>query len=195
MFRVLGPIVRLQVQRSSLKIGEKPHRTYDPAPILSVERMKITPEGAYGLQNGHDIVDVHNRLHPQTKQENPENALSFGFTGHYREMQGRFGEHMALGCAGENVIVEVHQRISLATVQEGVAILGRDGTEKLRLSQIRVASPCKPFSGFALGHRVVPPSVLKATLEFLGHGTRGFYSVPQVKDQVEIRVGDLLALG
>jgi hypothetical protein len=192
--RILGPIIRLQIQRSPLKIGEKPNRRYDPAPILSVPRLRITTDGAYGLENGHEIVDVHNRLHPQTRQENPENALSFGFTGHYAEMRNRFGEHMALGCAGENVIVEVNRRIALESVKDGVVILGADETEKLRLAQIRVAAPCKPFSGFALRHQLVEPAVLKATLQFLDDGTRGFYSVPQVRQAVELQLGDLLAL-
>ena len=91
MPRILGPIIRLQVQRSPLKTGEKPNRRYDPDPIVSVGRLRITPDGAYGLENGQEILDVHNRLHPQTRQEGPENALSFGFTGHYSEMQDRFG--------------------------------------------------------------------------------------------------------
>src|SRR2546430_5652355 len=36
--RELGRIVRLQIQRSSLKTGEKPRRRYDPAPLLAVDR-------------------------------------------------------------------------------------------------------------------------------------------------------------
>jgi len=34
--RVIGSILRLQVQRSTLKTGEQPNRTYDPRPLLAV---------------------------------------------------------------------------------------------------------------------------------------------------------------
>ena len=32
----LGRVVRLQVQTGSLKLGERPNRVYDPAPLLAV---------------------------------------------------------------------------------------------------------------------------------------------------------------
>jgi hypothetical protein len=194
MPRILGPIVRLQVQRSPLKIGEKPNRRYDPGPIVPVDRMRLTPDGAYGLANGHEILDVHNRLHPQTRAERPENALSIGFTGHYAEMRRRFGEHMVVGCAGESVIVEANRRVRLEELLGGLVILAPDGRERLRLTGIRVAAPCKPFSGFAHRHQVVEPEVLKATLQFLDEGTRGFYCVPQAQQAVDIQVGDALAV-
>ena len=42
----LGKIVRLQIQRSPLKTGEKPNRVYDPSPILAVNELTLTPLGA-----------------------------------------------------------------------------------------------------------------------------------------------------
>src|SRR5574337_1547489 len=42
--RPLGKIVRLQIQRSPLKIGEKPSRVYDPSPILAVAGLTLTPQ-------------------------------------------------------------------------------------------------------------------------------------------------------
>jgi hypothetical protein len=194
MFRVLGPIIRLQVQRSPLKTGEKPNRRYDPEPIVSVDRIRLTPDGAFGLENGQEIVDVHNRLHPQTRSDRPEKALSVGFTGHYTEMRDRFGEHMVLGCAGESVIVEANRRISLEEVLGGLVVLAPDGRERVRLAEVRVATPCKPFSGFAHRHQMVAPETIKTTLQFLDEGTRGFRCVPQVQQSVEIRVGDMLAI-
>src|SRR5437588_713120 len=47
--RELGRIVRLQIQRSSLKTGEKPRRSYDPAPLLAVDRVAVGPEGVLGV--------------------------------------------------------------------------------------------------------------------------------------------------
>src|SRR5205807_9713921 len=74
--RELGRVVRLQVQRSSLKTGEKPHRVYDPAPILTVERLAVSPDGALG-EAGHDawMVDVHHRMHPSTKNPDGEHEI------------------------------------------------------------------------------------------------------------------------
>jgi len=44
----VGRIVRLQIQRSSLKTGKKPNRAYDPAPLLTVDRLALGPDGALG---------------------------------------------------------------------------------------------------------------------------------------------------
>ena len=44
--RPLGRIVNLQIQRSSLKLGEKPNRWFDPAPLLPVAELTLTPDGA-----------------------------------------------------------------------------------------------------------------------------------------------------
>ena len=61
--RELGRIVRLQIQRSPLKTGEKQHKEYDPAPILALERLRMGPEGAIALVEGRDVLDVHHRHH------------------------------------------------------------------------------------------------------------------------------------
>ena len=192
--RILGPIIRLQVQRSPLKVGEKPNRRYDPAPIAVADRLRLSADGTVGLVNGGEIIDVHHKAHPQTRQDRPEKGLSFGFTGHYAELTNRYGEHMVVGCAGENVIVHTPRRVTLAEVESGVVILDPEGKERVRLAQIVVAHPCKPFSGFALGGRMVAPEVLKETLQFLDDGTRGFRCVPRVTGEVEIRIGDVLAV-
>ena len=192
--RILGPIVQLQIQRSPLKVGEKPNRYYDPAPIVAADRLRLSPDGTVGLLDGREIIDVHHTAHPQTRQDRPEKGLSFGFTGHYAEIRERYGDHMVVGCAGENVIVETPRRVPLEEVAGGVAILDAEGRERVRLLQVCVAHPCKPFSGFAHGGKMVEPEELKATLQFLDEGTRGFRCVPVVAGQVEIRIGDVLAV-
>src|SRR3989454_10864344 len=48
VMRDLGRIVRLQIQRSSLKTGEKPLRVYDPTPCLAVARLAVGPDGVLG---------------------------------------------------------------------------------------------------------------------------------------------------
>jgi len=189
---VLGPIVRLQIQRSPLKTGEKGQKRYDPAPILAVDRLRMGPDGAVAIVNGSEFVDVHHRSHPSRKNADGGHAISVGFTQHYRAMQQRYGEHMVVGCAGENIIVENDRRMTLEEVEAGLVVLAADRSERVRLKVLEVAHPCKPFSGFALRHETVPPEVLKATLQFMDDGTRGFRVTPET--EAELRLGDLLAL-
>ena len=90
--RELGRVVRLQIQRSSLKTGAKPNRAYDPAPILPVERLAITAEGVLGEAADRSwLVDVHHRAHPDTKNPDGQHGVSLGFTTHYVAMRDRFG--------------------------------------------------------------------------------------------------------
>ena len=93
--RELGRIVRLQIQRSSLKTGEKPRRSYDPAPLLAVDRVALGPDGVLGEEPGGGawLVDVHHRAHPETKNEDGVHGVSLGFTSHYGLMRERFGAH------------------------------------------------------------------------------------------------------
>jgi len=188
----LGRLVRLQIQRSSLKTGEKPNRVYDPAPITTVEQMWVGPDGILGRgADGSWVVDVHHRAHPQTKNEDGVHGISVGFTGHYTEMQRRFGERIIPGCAGENLIAETAERVSLERIAGGLAIIAPDGTERLRLDVLKVAHPCRPFTGWALG-RQVAPEVLKEHLQFLDDGTRGYLCQTAVGGMVA--VGDRLVL-
>jgi hypothetical protein len=177
-----------------LKTGEKPQRRYDPGPIASVERLRLSADGAVGLMDGQEILDVHHKGHPQTRNDRAEKALSVGFAGHYTEMQQRYGPHMVPGCAGENILVDARRRIGLDEVASGLVVLSPQGEERVRLAQVCVAHPCKPFSGFALRHQTVEPEILKATLQFMDEGTRGFRCVPDVVGQTEIRIGDLVAV-
>jgi len=171
--QVIGDIVLLQIQRSALKTGEAPNRVYDPAPILTVDRLAVGPDGVLGL--GPDrgwIVDIHHRGHPATKNLDGRHGVSIGFTTHYGLMRERFGKRIALGCAGENIIVETGRRFALEDLKQGVVMLSPEGGE-LHLDVLDVAHPCRPFTGWALG-RTVESEVLKAHLQFLDGGTRGF---------------------
>src|SRR6266700_3073759 len=153
VMRELGRIVRLQIQRSSLKTGEKPRRSYDPAPLLAVDRVALGPDGVLGEEPGGGawLVDVHHRAHPETKNEDGVHGVSLGFTSHYGLMRERFGARITLGCAGENIIVETTGRIAVEDLYAGVALLAPDGRELVRLD------------------------VLKEQLQFLDGGTRGYY--------------------
>lgn len=175
--RDLGRVVRLQIQRASLKTGAKPHRVYDPAPILPVDRVAITPQGVLGqAPDGSWIVDVHHRAHPLTKNADGAHGVSLGFTSHYAAIRQRFGARIALGCAGENIIVEADRRLARDDLRDGLALCSADGAELVRLSVLDVAHPCRSFTAWALGGSA-ESDMLTSQLQFLDGGTRGFYCV------------------
>ena len=192
--RTIGTITRLQIQRGSLKRGEKPTRVYDPTPLLSVPALNVTPEGALGASpDGADawIVDVHHRAHPYTKNEDGLHGISLGFTAHYDAMRQHFGGTLEVGCAGENIIATSERRFGYDELAGGVAILAPDGSERVRLKVLQVAHPCRPFTGWALGKQVEPEE-LKKHLQFLDGGMRGFYCVGEGTGTVAL--GDQVAI-
>src|ERR1041384_114034 len=190
--RPLGPVVRLQVQRASLKTGEKPNRRYDPAPLLVVPRLAVAPDGVLGAgESAAWLVDVHHRGHPATKNDDGLHGVSVGFSAHYQAMQRRF-PGLPFGSAGENSIADTGQMLQLSDVASGLAILAPDGRERVRLRVLQVAHPCRPFTGYALGS-VVESAVLKENLQFLDDGMRGYYCVAEGAGVVEM--GDVLAAG
>jgi len=182
----LGSLVRLQIQRTTLKTGAKPDRTYDPAPLLAVRRLAAGPDGVLGAgPDGAWLVDVHHRAHPATKNDEGRNGVSVGFTSHYRAMQARFGARLTLGCAGENLIAQTEQLLRFEDLAGGLAIVAPDGSERLRLRVLEVARPCRPFTGWAL-REAVESDVLKQCLQFLDGGMRGFYCVCEGAGVVEV---------
>jgi hypothetical protein len=89
-------------------------------------------------------------------------------------MQRRFGQHMPLGCAGENIIVEGMRRLTLDDIAQGLVVLGTNQRVKGFLTKVEIARPCKAFTGFALHDETAPAETLKAGLQFLDAGLRGF---------------------
>jgi hypothetical protein len=175
--RLIGTIVRLQVQESSLKVGDKPRR-YDPAPIRSVPTLSVSSAGVVGLaENGESIVDVHNNDHPASKNRRGENGISIGFTGHYRVMRQRFGQHLADGIAGENILIEADRQFQEEELAVGVVVEGAAG-KRLELRPVIVAAPCVEFSRYALQFPddARPDTTVTEALRFLDAGMRGFYA-------------------
>jgi len=188
-WRPLGRVVRLQIQRSKLKLGDKPNRYYDPAPLLSVNALTLTPEGALArLPDGSMVIDIHHPSHPDTRNLERTNDLSVGFTGHYRAMRGQYGEHLVDGCAGENILIEVADRLTLADIAGGLSIQPAAGGPPVQLRVVRHAPPCVEFSGYASRSR--EPQVIKETLQFLDAGLRGFYCALSASGPVVVGLGD-----
>ena len=175
--RYIGTIVRLQVQESSLKVGTKPRR-YDPSPIQPVPAINLSAAGVVGLAaDGETILDVHHRDHPASKNRSGENGISLGFTGHYREMRQRFGQHLTDGIAGENILIEADRQFQVAELAAGVVVEGV-AERLLELRSVIVAAPCVEFSRYALTFPddARPDATVTEALRFLDAGMRGFYA-------------------
>lgn len=172
--KFLGEIARLQIQRSSLTIGSGPTRYFDPAALLVVEEMFLTPGGACApASDGSCIIDVHHAAHPFTRSRG-ENTLCFGFSRHYDALRARFGESFAFGCAAENIIVDGPEpRITPADVAAGLVIETSDGPAPL--ANVIAAPPCMPFAKFALRDPAAATEAIKSAIQFMDAGMRGFY--------------------
>ncbi|MGH9162863.1 MAG: MOSC domain-containing protein [Vicinamibacteraceae bacterium] len=184
-------IVQLQVQVERLKRGEKPHRWYDTSRVRPVDRLYVGEDGCVGETNGEKIVDVHNVIHPHSRNHGRASGLSLGFTSHYRAMRERFGPHVINGAAGENVLVDVEERLTRDRLAHA-AIRTRSGVE-VRFAQVEVAEPCVEFSRFVM--RVEPGDRtlrMREPLQQLRGGMRGFYVA--LAQSVELQVGDELLI-
>ena len=190
--REIGTIKLLQVQRSSLKAGERPYRYYDPTPLRVVDGLLLVPGGVVGLAaDGQRVIDVHNADHPASKNQRGVNGISVGFTSHYQAIRECFGSHLTDGCAGENILVEADRTLALGDLGGRLAIETAGGA-LVYLADLLVAAPCVEFSQFAVGQgERLPPEALKATLQFLDDGMRGFYaSLASDSAEAIVRAGD-----
>jgi hypothetical protein len=191
--REIGTIVRLQVQRASLKAGEKPLRTYDPSPLLPVERVRVSPAGVVALlPDRATVIDVHHRDHPHSKYAD-RNAVSIGFTANYARMRERFGDRVWNGCAGENILIESAAAPGLADLERGVIIRCRESGVDLWLKDAMIDRPCVEFSRYSLQMPGADRSsaAIKETLQFLDGGVRGYYLTPANEDgALVVAVGD-----
>src|SRR5256885_14559070 len=168
-------MVRRQPHRGSHRGGETPSRRSDPPPLLTVERLAVTPDGVLGQSDGGAwLVDVHHRAHPQTKNEDGLHGVSVGFTAHYDAMRARFGDHLSTGCAGENLLAVADRRLSYEELAGGIAVVDAAGRELVRLDVLQEGHPCRPVTGWAL-RGTVEAQVLKEHLQVLDGGMRGGY--------------------
>ena len=195
--REIGLIKHVQLQRSSLKQGQRPQRYYDPAPLLVVERLRLAPGGVSAVSViGEPIIDVHHAGHPETKNRLGTNSISIGFTSHYRAMRDRYGAHLSDGIAGENILVESDQLWSIDNLGAALLIQSADG-RLVRLDALTVAAPCVEFSRFAhLSADPLTSEQLRTTLQFLDGGMRGFYTrLANGQPDAAIQPGDRVFVG
>jgi hypothetical protein len=192
---LIGPIVKLQVQVVSLKVGKLRWRHYDPKGLRSVPALELNDGGVQGWTAGDEpLADVHHRDHPDSKNSDGVNGISVGFTSHYAAMRTHFSDHLTDGIAGENILVATDTLLTGADLADRLIIATADGRE-LRLGYARPAAPCVEFSRYALKfpEDARPNETVTEALRFLGEGMRGFYAAYHGPAE-RISVGDRLFL-
>ncbi len=178
--RQIGIVKHVQIQRASLKLGARPNRIYNPAPLLQVPGLWVSSDGVFGqMPDDAWMIDVHHAHHPATRN-NRDNGVSFSFTPHYTAMREQFGAHLLDGCAGENILIESDKSYHRADLGKRVAFQSPASDELVYLDEVRVAVPCIEFTHYVhqtdLVSRPLPAETVKSTLQFLDEGRRGFYA-------------------
>lgn len=170
----IGTIQFVQIQRESLKEGVDPDRRYNPAPLLTVKQIQLTPDGIVGInETGEEIIDVHNVKHHGSRNRG-DNNISIGFLQNYDAMRKRFGKHITDGIAGENIIVDAE--VDITNFASAKRFFIKHDEELIELFEVIPAPPCEPFSTFCL---IVPQcrEDIKGALQFLSNGVRGYYAL------------------
>ncbi len=191
--REIGVVKWVQIQQSPLKTGEGANRTYHPSPLLVVEQLRLTADGIEGITvAGETLIDVHHRQHPQTRQNTDGvNGISFGFLKNYPTIRERFGDHLPDGVGGENILIEAD--ILPDMVQDKVWIRATNG-QLMGLHNVRPAVPCEPFTRFC-ANRVLAAAEMKAALQFLDDGRRGYYATLTLPvDYSLVQAGDVVLM-
>ena len=184
-------IVHLQVQRTPIKTGRAPMRTYDPTPLVPVASIRVDARGVHGVTpDGEVILDVHQKDHPDTRDAKGRAGILFIGTGDYAALRERYGSHVTDGIAGETILLDAPTGLAGGGLPGIAIVTTQDGPVELR--GIRVAGPCVEFSRFCLGRPTSPvvDDTLKATLEDLDGGSRGYRAI--AGGPSTISVGDVV---
>jgi hypothetical protein len=193
--RKLGQVIITQVQPSGLIYEVPAGEIYDPSRRVEVPRLSISSHGVEGeTAQGERLLDIHHADHPET-HNNGNNAISIGFTSHYEMMRTRFGEHMQVGTAGENIIIEYDHEVWLPDLGQKVQFKNPESGQVVSLDVIKFATPCDPFSHFAADSQDerLPAEEIKIVLQLLGNGRRGFLlSLGASQTSGQIQSGDLV---
>ena len=191
--RELGKVKLVQVQPSGLIIQKPSGYFYDVSRRVEVEKLTITPLGIEATTTGGEhVLDIHHIKHPGKKYDNND-LVSIGFTSHYEAMRACFGEHMQDGTAGENIIIDYDQEIWIDDLGQQIAIENGETGNKILLNVLSFAAPCEEFSHFVANsqHEKLPAAKLKATLQFLNDGRRGFLlGLSDGQDSGTVQAGD-----
>ena len=183
---VIGAVVRLQVQRSRLKPGERGARVYDPSPLLVVPALQVGPRGVVGQTAGGPVLDVHHADHPDSRNVKLVNGLSLLPRAHYTAMRRTYGPHLVEGAAGESLLLDTQSSWDIDDLAGPLHLESADGG-LLALHDPVVASPCVEFSRFCLGRGVGPvDDEVQRAMADLDGGVRGFYVRADGSARIEV---------
>jgi hypothetical protein len=176
---LLGYVKLTQLQPTGLIINTPSGEFYDPSRRMVVDSLQISPLGIEAITpDGEHVLDIHHIDHPDKKYDN-DDLVCIGFSSHYAAMRARFGEHMVDGVAGENIIIQAEKEIWPEELGQRIGFESSETGDITFLDVVKFAAPCEEFSHFAAQsqHKRLPAAELKATLQFLGNGRRGYLLV------------------
>lgn len=176
---LLGYVKLTQLQPTGLIINTPSGEFYDPSRRVVVDSLQISPLGIEAITpDGKQVLDIHHIDHPDKKYDN-DDLVCIGFSSHYAAMRARFGEHMVDGVAGENIIIQAEKEIWPEELGQRIGFESSETGDITFLDVVKFAAPCEEFSHFAAQsqHQRLPAAELKATLQFLGNGRRGYLLV------------------
>ena len=176
---LLGYVKLTQLQPTGLIINTPSGEFYDPSRRVVVDSLQISPLGIESVTpDGEHMLDIHHIDHPDKKYDN-DDLVCIGFSSHYAAMRAHFGEHMIDGIAGENIIIQAEKEIWPEDLGQRLGFESSETGDITFLDVVKFAAPCEEFSHFAAQsqHQRLPAAELKATLQFLGNGRRGYLLV------------------
>jgi hypothetical protein len=183
----IGTVKFVQVQRESLKTMDGETRIFYTEPLQRVEKLRFTPEGIVGIGTlGEEIIDVHSESHPHSRYRG-DNRISFGFLQNYERMRQRFGTHIKDGYAAESIVIDAN--IDVSKLDLSRRFFFQYGDTVIELKEVIPAPPCNEFSTWCL---IVPQCAddVKAALQFLMNGTRGYYADLAAAGDYSVQAGD-----
>ena len=183
----MGEIALLSIQRDKLVRDQM----FDPKPIARVDRLRLTPDGVFGLVAGSWILDRHHRHHPAAERWNADRAISIGFTSHYEHMWGQF-RSTPLGSAGENVLVDIDGMVEPGDIGGGVRI--DTGDALIEVPRAEVAEPCVGFTRYMTDRPEASAADIDEDRQKLRRGVRGFVLGLQEVEFVEITRGSQVSI-
>lgn len=182
----IGSVSRLQVHRDAVKSDG----AYDPSPLVAVDRASFDSNGMIGWDGSAWLLDNHHRSHPGGVFR-PRRMVSVGFSAHYAAMRDRFGATVVPGVAGENVIIDAPDMMTLDRLGPGLEIRAFTGAV-LTLREPFVAAPCREFTSCLLGLDARGSrEELIGDLAFLDDGMRGYvFGAGAIPEPIVVTVGD-----
>jgi hypothetical protein len=183
----IGEIQLLQMQLYAMTGSG----AYDLDALIEADKLRLTPDGFYGLSGQSWIMDRHHRHHPDSRYWHASEVLSFGFTSHYDHMWDLFGTK-PLGIAGENIIVDAPSMLTIDDIAGGVMIETANGTAEFQAPE--VAEPCVEFTRFLTDRPDADARELKPLREQLRNGVRGYVVAVQDDEPFEVSAGDRVSV-